>query len=120
MQPPTVVKLPKISNFAARKSYYMSKLNSLQKKYNLSGNSTLQDYNDAYWREFINSKAAALNYKVPKELMDALITRWSRLDKSASLNKIKSLCDNPEFLNWIRLVDKNDHEKIKKKNAYDW
>ena len=120
MQPPTVVKLPKISNFAARKSYYMSKLNSLQKKYNLSGNSTLQDYNDAYWREFINSKAAALNYKVPKELMDALITRWSRLDKSASLNKIKSLCDNPEFLNWIRLVDKNDHKKIKKKNAYDW
>jgi len=114
------VKLPKVTNFSKRKSYYLNKLNMLQKRFNLSGNSTLQDYNDAYWEALIRDKAASFNYEVPKSLMKALITRWSGFDKSASINKIKSLCNNPQFLNWILAFDKNDHYSIYKKNAYDW
>ncbi len=120
INPPTVVRLPKISNFAARKGYYLSKLANLQQRFKLSGKSTLQDYNDAYWETLINMKASSMKYDIPKPLMDALITRWSRLDKTASINILKTLCDNPEFLNWIRSFDKNDHFSTLKKNAYDW
>lgn len=52
--------------------------------------------------------------------MNALLTRWSRFDKSASINTIKTLCKSPEFLNWILSFDKNDHYSTAKKNAYDW
>lgn len=120
IHPPTVIRLPKISNFAARKSYYLSKLNDLQKRFKLPGTATLQDYNDAYWKNLIQTKAASFKCEVPKALMDALITRWSRLDKSASINLIKTLCNHPEFLNWILSFDKRDHSVIYKKNAQDW
>lgn len=120
IHPPTVVRLPKITNFSARKGYYMSKLASLQQRYKLSGKSTLQDYNDAYWETLIRGKASSMKYEVPKDLMNALLTRWSRFDKSASINTIKTLCKSPEFLNWILSFDKNDHYSTAKKNAYDW
>jgi len=120
INPPTIVNLPQITNFSERKKYYLSKLNVLQQKYKLSVNSTLQDYNDAYWENLIKTKAMSFNYNIPKELLNLLITRWSRFDTSASLNKIKAICDNPEFFNWIKEFDKRDHYAEFKRNAYDW
>ncbi|MFA7143407.1 MAG: hypothetical protein WC175_05490 [Candidatus Dojkabacteria bacterium] len=120
IHPPTVVRLPKISNFAARRRYYLAKLNALQQRFKLSGNSTLQDYNDAFWQNLIQKKASSFKYDVPKPLMEALITRWSKMDKTASIAVLKKLCPHKEFLNWILAFDKNDHQSANKKNAYDW
>ena len=120
IQPPTVVRLPRISNFAARKGYYLAKLNALQQRFKLSGKSTLQDYNDAFWQNLIQKKASSFKYDVPKPLMEALITRWSKMDKTASIAVLKTLCPHKEFLNWILAFDKNDHQAVNKKNAYDW
>lgn len=120
IQPPTVVRLPRISNFAARKGYYLAKLNALQQRFKLSGKSTLQDYNDAFWQNLIQKKASSFKYDVPKPLMEALITRWSKMDKTASIAVLKKLCPHKEFLNWILAFDKNDHQAVNKKNAYDW
>ena len=120
IHPPTVVRLPKISNFAARKGYYLAKLNTLQQRFKLSGKSTLQDYNDAFWQNLIQMKASSFKYDVPKPLMEALITRWSKMDKTASIAVLKRLCPHKEFLNWILAFDKNDHQAVNKKNAYDW
>lgn len=120
IHPPTVVRLPRISNFAARKGYYLAKLNALQQRFKLSGKSTLQDYNDAFWQTLIQMKASSFKYDIPKPLMEALITRWSKMDKTASIAVLKTLCPHKEFLNWILAFDKNDHQAVNKKNAYDW
>lgn len=118
--PPTVVELPKTQNFAARKNYYLGRLARLQSKYKLSGNSTLQDYNDAFWKQFITQVASSIGYKVPKNVMDGLLTRWSQFNKSYSVNHMKRQIQDEAFLTWARKFDKQDHRSIAKQNAYDW
>lgn len=118
INPPTVVKLPKVKNFSQRRGYFMNKLKALQSKYGLNGNNTLGDYNDAYFGSLIDKNLKG--YKIPKEVKDGLIKRWSRMDKSYSLNQFKSDCNHDKFKQWALFFDKNDHTKAFKQNSFEW
>ncbi len=120
IQPPIIVNVPKITDFTKKRSYFLNKLKKLQYRFKLKGTDTLQDYHDAYWKQFIISNANKLKYNIPKSVLQGLIQRWSRLDKKYSINQFKKDCDHTQFLNWASSFNKVDHFSTFKQNIKDW
>ena len=119
---PFVANLPKVKNFSARQSYFLGKLNKLQKTYGLKNTDTLSDYHQAYWYEYIfNAGKQTDNPNVTNNVMGGLLKRWAFFDKSYKIPQIKKdLKEHPKFLEWVLSTDKNDHAKLQKKHIRDW
>ena len=114
---PNFLKVPKHQNFEKKKKYFISKLNRLQKQYNLKDNDTLSVYHQIYWEEFIFNAAKQHGFTIPKKLLKNLTKRWAFFDKSYKIPMIKKDFKNhPEFLDWVLTTDKVDHSKMVKQN----
>jgi len=114
--PPKILKLGKSKNFGERASYFLSKLNKLQKKFKLKDTDTLGMYHQAWWQDVISKKANSLKYPIPNKILTNLVKRWAFFDKSYKISNIKKDIDNEEFLNWALDFDKTDHKDMVKKN----
>jgi len=122
IEKPFVTNLPKVQNFAKRQSYFLGKLNKLQKEYNLKGTDTLAEYHQAYWMEYIYNGAKQTDYKNPSNnVLIKLTKRWAFFDKSYKIPQIKKdLKDYPKFLDWVLSTDKMDHARLQKQHIRDW
>ncbi len=111
------INIPKSKNFNDRKSYYLNKLNKLQKQFNLKDTDTLGVYHQSWWEEFINKKAKELNYSIPNIIFINLVKRWAFGDKSYKLTQIKKdLKQEPDFLDFVYKFDKQKHDQQMKEN----
>ena len=122
IEKPFVTNLPKVKDFSKRQSYFLGKLNKLQKEYNLKENNTLADYHQAYWMEYIYNGAKQTDYPNPKnDILVKLTRRWAFFDKSYKIPQIrKDLKDYPKFLDWVLKTDKMDHARLQKQHIRDW
>ena len=111
---PVVLNLPKVQDFSKKKKYFLSKLRKLQTIYRLKDNDTLGMHNEMYWREYIFNGAKQHKYKIPRNILEALVKRWAYFNKSFRLDK-KSI-KNEKFLGWAKGVDKFDHKKLSYEN----
>jgi len=122
IEKPFISQLPKVKDFSKRQSYFLGKLDKLQKEYNLKGSNTLAEYHQAYWMEYIYNGAKQTDYKNPdNRILVKLVRRWAFFDKSYKVPQIrKDLKKYPKFLDWILSTDKMDHAKLQKKHIRDW
>ena len=111
---PVVLNLPKVQDFSKKKKYFLSKLRKLQTIYNLKDNDTLGMYHEMYWREYIFNAAKQKKYRIPRNILEALVKRWAYFNKSFRLDK-KSI-KHEKFLGWTKGVDKFDHKKLAYEN----
>jgi|TARA_R110002074_G_scaffold119926_1_gene253298 hypothetical protein len=111
---PVVLNLPKVQDFSKKKKYFLSKLRKLQTIYRLKDNDTLGMHNEMYWREYIFNGAKQHKYKIPRNILEALVIRWAYFNKSFRLDK-KSI-KHEKFLGWAKGVDKFDHKKLSYEN----
>ena len=111
---PVVLNLPKVQDFSKKKKYFLSKLRKLQTIYRLKDNDTLGMHNEMYWREYIFNGAKQHKYKIPRNILEALVKRWAYFNKSFRLDK-KSI-KHEKFLGWAKGVDKFDHKKLSYEN----
>jgi len=111
---PVVLNLPKVQDFSKKKKYFLSKLRKLQTIYNLKDNDTLGMYHEMYWREYIFNAAKQKKYRIPRNILEALVKRWAYFNKSFRLDK-KSI-KHEKFLGWAKGVDKFDHKKLAYEN----
>lgn len=118
---PPVVELPKVKDFSNRKKYYLGKLNTLQKKYKLKPDSTLGDYHQAFWTDYINKNLKRTKTKLPESMFIKLVKRWAFFDKSYKIPQIKKdMKEFPKFLDWVLKTDKEDHKAKFKENITPW
>ncbi len=112
-------KLPKVKDYEAKKSTFLSRVDNLQKEYGLSDTDTTGDYHQHYWLEFVLAGAKSNDYPHPTDnVLYGLMKRWAFFDKSYKIPQIKKdLKEYPEFLEWVLATDKIDHTKIWKKNV---
>lgn len=120
IKPPAIVTVPKAKNFAKKKNYFINKITKLQNQYNLVDDNTLLDYHKAVWRHFILQESQYFNYTISDQQLAGLINRWGAKDKSYTLAKFKSSCDNQQFSKFVTTFDKQDHEKVFKQTSFDW
>ena len=114
---PNFLTVPKHQDFGKQKKKFFSKLNKLQKQYNLKDNDTLSMYHQRYWEEYIFNAAKQFGFTIRKAPLKKLTKRWAFFDKSYKIPMIrKDFKNHPEFLDWVLTTDKVDHSKMVKKN----
>jgi len=109
---PNVLKLLKNKDFAEKSSYYISKVDTLRKKFKLLDTSTLAEYHQAWWEAFIESKFGALDNNIKV----GLVNRWAFFDKSFRLNR-QNIPDEAVLAKAIEF-DKGSHSDQVKKNMF--
>jgi len=119
---PFVANLPQVKDFSKRQSYFLGKLNRLQKQFSLKDSDTLADYHQAYWMEYIYNGAKQTDYKnISNKVLMSLTKRWAFFDKSYKIPQIRNdLKRYPKFLNWVLTTDKMDHARLQKQHIRDW
>jgi len=112
-------KLPKVKDYEAKKSTFLSRVNTLQRDYVLSDTDTVGDYHQHYWLEYVLAGAKSSDYPNPTDnVLYSLMKRWAFFDKSYKIAQIKKdLKEYPKFLDWVLSTDKVDHTKIWKDNV---
>ncbi len=113
---PKFLDVPKHQDFGKMKRKFLSKLQKLQKEYNLKDNDTLGLYHQRFWEEFIYNSSKQFKYKIPNKVLSGLIQRWAFFNKRYSIPNIKKDIKNQKFLNWVINFDKQDHKKYIKSN----
>jgi hypothetical protein len=114
---PNFLTVPKHQDFDKKKSYFVGKLNKLQRTYGLKDNDTLSLYHQRFWEEFIHNAEKQFEIKIPNKSYKLLVKRWAFFDKSYKIATIKKDFKKfPEFLDWVLSTDKVDHSKMVKAN----
>ena len=93
---------------------FTGEVDKIKGKYNLSDSTTVKDYIKRWWTDFVKAKAKELKYKMPADVLDALVQRWALTDKTQKITVIKGLIDNEAFRTWVDQFDKTEVEPTKK------
>lgn len=93
---------------------FTGEVDKIKGKYSLSDDTTVKDYIKRWWTDFIKAKAKELKYKIPADVLDALVQRWALTDKTQKITAIKGLIDNETFRTWVDQFDKTEVEPTKK------
>jgi len=109
---PKVLKVKPHQDFSDRQDYFLKKLQKLQSKYSMGDTSTLNEYHQAWWEEFIDKKFKKANPTIKR----GLVTRWAFNDKSFRLDK-KNIEDE-NLLAAAKEFDKQKHVDQVKKNMF--
>lgn len=113
---PNNLSLPKVKNFTSQKSHFLSKLGTLQKKFNLKDSDSITQYHQVWWENFINQQAKKLKYTIPNDLFMDLVKRWAYNDTSKKIVDIKKRIDDDSFKSWVDNFDKNSKSQQAKDN----
>lgn len=114
--PPQKIKIGRVDNFDEHYNKLISKLTTLQKRFNLDDEDYLSDYHKAWWSTIIDKAANKIGYTISNDLKEILVDRWAFGDKSTSITKIKGMIDNEKFLNWVLSIDSKDLKDLKYDN----
>jgi hypothetical protein len=107
---PQFLKVNPHQDYSAKKPYFITKLNQLMSKYNMSDSNTFAEYHQAYWEDFVDKKIGT----VSNTIKIGLVKRWAFSDKSFRLNK-KTIADE-KILEKAINIDKEKHDAQVKKN----
>ena len=107
---PQFLKVKKHQDYSAKKPYFLGKLNSLMKKFNMSDTSTFGEYHQAWWSDFVDKKFKGIDNTIKM----GLVKRWAFFDKTFRLNA-KNISD-AKVLEKAKEFDKMNHADQVKKN----
>lgn len=123
---PVLVNLPKSKDFSKRKTYYLSKISSLEKEFNLSDSSPVVKYHEEWWSRFIDNAGNRYKYPIPNNVKMGLLKRWAYDDKSYGIRNLEQdigklptqnkKTNHIDFLNWAKDFDKTDKQRQQKEN----
>lgn len=102
-------------DFEAKKVEFLSELDKIRTKYDLSKKSKISLYFYNWWKNYILQNAKNYGYKIPDKLLNYLIRRWAFTDKTTSIKTIKQNIDNEDFNTWVTEFDRtgvNDQKKV--------
>ena len=112
--PPKILTMNRLPDFEKKETYYLNKINQLQKEFKLKDSDEIMKYHQQWWENFINEKFPTAS----EEVKAGLLQRWAYNDKGFRLNG-KSIPD-PEVLKSAIEFDKMDFVKQNKKNIYQF
>lgn len=109
---PNPLKIKANQDFTQRQSYFIKKLDKLRNEYRLSDTSTLAEYHQSWWSDYIDK-----NFKgIDQFGKMGLLKRWAFGDKSFRLNK-QNISDETLLAKAIKF-DKQNHQDQIKKNMF--
>ena len=111
IQGPPVIKLPKSQNLSSKKSIYTSKISKLQKEFKLKDTDGVGNYHQSWWEQWVDKNSPS---SLDNRTKMGLVKRWAFYDKGFRIDK--NNIKDEKTLNWALKTDKEDQQKIAKKN----
>lgn len=99
------VALPKVDDFDKMHKRFVSELNKIMKQHGLKPGDNVEKMKEQAWKKIIHK------YAKDVQLVNKLINRWAKFNKSPSITAIKK--EHPEDAKWIVQLEK-DMKKINK------
>lgn len=106
--------LKQVNDYQNKIKQFIKELNSIQKKYNLSDDSTIQNYLQKWWELYIIEELSKLNINIDDNSKKLLLNRWGNNDKSVTITNIIKSINNPKLKEWIYNIDKNQYSTLSK------
>lgn len=106
--------IKKSADYKAQREELLSILQEVKNKYKLKDDDKLGLYFQAWWKEYITSKANEMGYKIPSNTLQQLIERWAFSNKEVNIKTIRDGITNENFINWVMSFDKGDLANQKK------
>jgi len=113
---PSFVSVPPHQDFAAKKDYFIGKVDRLKNKFGLKDGDTVALYHQRWWENFVSRKARSMKYALSNTIQTQLVKRWAFDDKSNRMIDIVRGIKSPEFAEWVKTFDKENHEAQMKEN----
>jgi hypothetical protein len=101
------VTIKKSKDYEQQKSELLGILDNLIKQNKLAASSTIGQYMQKWWQNYITQSAKQYGYTVPENILSALINRWAFSSKDINLRNIRTQIDNTDFANWVDTMDKS-------------
>ena len=115
---PNVLKIAKAKDYGKKRQKFFGALKKLQDIYSLKDTDEVSLYHQHFWLEYIMAGATSTDFmNITDDVLYPLMKRWAFSDKSykmTTINKLKK--DHPEFVDWVRATEKQDHAKMLKDN----
>jgi soluble cytochrome b562 len=115
---PNVLNIAKAKDYGKKRQKFFGALKKLQDIYSLKDTDEVSLYHQHFWLEYILAGAHSSDFaSIPDNVLYPLMKRWAFSDKSYKMTEINKLKeDHPEFVDWVRATEKQDHAKILKDN----
>ena len=114
---PNFLTVPKHQDFGKMKKKYFTRLQKLQKEFNLKDNDSLSLYHQKWWERFILQNAKKFKVKLKPTQLKNLTMRWAFFNKKYTVPMIRKDYEKyPKFKEWVLGYDKNNHQKQMKQN----
>ena len=116
IQSPSFVAVPPVQDFSKRQKYFLAKVDRLKNQFKLKDTDTVALYHQSWWENFISKKAKEMGYGLPNNILYSLVKRWAFSDKSNKVIDIVSSIKFPQFAEWVKTFDKENHDQQIKTN----
>ncbi len=115
---PNVLKIAKAKDYGKKRQKFLGALKKLQDIYKLKDTDEVSLYHQHFWLEYILNGANQTDFmNITDDILYPLMKRWAFSDKSYKMTEINKLkADHPEFVDWVRATEKQDHAKMLKEN----
>ena len=114
IEQPSFVQVPARQDFSERQKYFIAKVNKLKGQFGLKDSDTIALYHQRWWEDFISKKGQ--KYGMTNTTLTQLVKRWAFNDKSNKILDIVKGIKSPEFAEWVRTFDKENHDAQMKEN----
>lgn len=115
---PNVLKIAKAKDYGKKRQKFFGALKKLQDIYKLKDTDEVSLYHQHFWLEYILNGANQTDFmNITDDVLYPLMKRWAFSDKSYKMTEINKLKkEHPEFVDWVRATEKQDHAKMLKDN----
>lgn len=101
-------------DYKVKKREFLSQLEAIKDKYNLSDRDRVAKYFYKWWKDYITNNAKNYSYKIPDDVLKLLIRRWAFDNKTTSIKQIVNMIDNDDFRTWTVQFDRSGVKEQKK------
>jgi hypothetical protein len=110
--PPKIITTKAVRDFDQKESYYINKINKLQKEFNLKDFDEVVMYHQKWWEKKINEEFP----RATDEEKNALVRRWAYFEKTFRLRKIQDEETRQKAIDF----DKTNFQQQNKENVYQF
>lgn len=101
------ITIKKSKDYEKQKAELLGILDDILKQNKLTTNDSIGQYMKRWWENYITQSAKQYGYKVPQQVLNALVSRWAFSNKDINLRNIRAEITNGDFASWMDIMDKS-------------
>jgi len=109
------IRLKRLPDYDNLRKKFVAELVKIMKEYKMTWSSTIKDYVEAYWLNYIESLEKKYKVNLDKETRQVLLNRWAHSIKTPNIKQILKMLPNDRIAKAVADFDKKQYKNEYKK-----